>query len=63
MLEKKLAVKRESVVIEKQQQKEQRQRRTVPQDPVLLQAQVTRVLVQQPQATNPGLWLQPEPRL
>lgn len=60
MLEKKLAVKRVSCHRKK---KEQRQRLPVPQDPVLLQAQVTRGLAQQPQAPNPGPWLQPESRL
>lgn len=46
---------KKSVVIEKKKKKEQRQRLTVLQDPVLLRAQVTRALVQQPRATNPGL--------
>lgn len=44
---------KKSVVIEKKKSKDKDL--TVLQDPVLLRAQVTRALVQQPRATNPGL--------
>lgn len=67
MLEKKLAVKKSVVIgIKKKKPKKQKSK---DKDWLSLRALVcscrtrTRGLVQQPQATHPGLWLEPESRL